>query len=165
MNGTAFRPTLLNGCARAATAAEARFRINDDNSRPRSVRVFALDSQAETALRPLASKAWRATRFLVCATDDVTSNLLLRAFSGPAGTLQAELEGADLVVMVAQSATGGHAAGEIARCCMAQGVRPLGLVLSNGADAVATVLRPLASVLVVSSDEDYLTEMLSALRG
>ena len=165
MNGTAFRPTLLNGCARAATAAEARFRISDGNSRPRSVRVFALDPQAETVLLPLASKHWHGTRFLACATGDDASNALLRAFSGPAGTLEAELEGVDLVVMVAQSAAGGRAAMEIARCCVARGVRPIGLVLSNGGGAVASAIRPLASVLVVSGDEEYLTEMLRALRG
>ena len=165
MNGTAFRPTLLNGCARAATAAEARFRISDDNSRPRKLSVFALDPQAETALLPLASQAWHGARFLACSSGDDASSVLLRAFNGPAGTLESELEGVDLVVMVAHSPVGGRAAMEIARCCVARGVRPLGLVLSNAAGGVASALRPWASVLVVSGDEEYLEEMLRALRG
>ena len=165
MNGTAFRPTLLNGCARAATAAEARFRISDGNSRPRKLRVFALDPQAEALLLPLASKPWQGARFLVCTTGDDPSNVPLRAFGGPAGTLESELEGVDLVVMVARSAAGGRAAREIARCCVARGVRPIGLALSNGAGVVASALRPWASVLVVSGDEEYLAEMLKALHN
>lgn len=129
------------------------------------MRVFALDPQAEAVLLPLASMPWHGARFLVCATSHDASNVLLRAFSGPAGTLESELEGVNLVVMVARSAAGGRAAMEIARCCVARGVRPIGLALSNGAGVVASSLRPWASVLVVSGNEEYLTEMLTALRG
>ena len=57
--------TLLDRCDRAATAAEARFRIDAPNSTGRSSRIIALDSGAERIVESLARGSWNGARFLV----------------------------------------------------------------------------------------------------
>lgn len=165
MKEAAGRPTLLSACARAATAEEARFRIQDANSKGRLVRVVALDAAAECALRPLVTETWRGARFLAYIAPEDSSTVAVRAFDGPAGTLAAELKDADLVVMVARRADSGSAAVEVATRCAERGIRPIAVVLSDDLGATASALRQFASVLVASSDDDYLREMLTALRA
>ena len=59
------RPILANSCARAATAAEARFRIDAKPiRRPRATSVVALDDGAMELVRELAGQEWNAARFL-----------------------------------------------------------------------------------------------------
>ena len=99
------RPTLLNSCASAATAAEARFRID---AKPglrveRATRVVALDAGAAEIVRPLARPA--VARLPVLYDADVN-----------------ELADADFVLMIA---TNGDGRGGSARpsvtcaCCAA----------------------------------------------
>jgi hypothetical protein len=45
---------MLSESARAASAAEARFRINDPNSRPRAVKMISLDQPSEMIVKRLA---------------------------------------------------------------------------------------------------------------
>lgn len=154
------RPTLLGACARAATAAEARFRVPYPNSSPRSACVVALDARAEAALRPLAGREWRGARFR--AWDPRAGGL--RGAEGPARPLEEELRGVDLVVLVAGSGEGAAGARALASFCAARGLQPVGLVVS-AEPAAAAALRSCASVLVSSADEDYLADMLTALRA
>ena len=53
-----------SSCARAATAQEARFRVDYPNSRPRATTIIALDRASERALRPVQAGAWNGARFL-----------------------------------------------------------------------------------------------------
>lgn len=56
------RPTLLNSCARAATAAEARFRIESPIP-SRAARVVALDDGAAEVVRRVSKRQWASSRF------------------------------------------------------------------------------------------------------
>jgi hypothetical protein len=50
--------------ARMSSAAEARFRVDYPNSKPRVVKVVALDAASERVVKRLAQQSWhRATFF------------------------------------------------------------------------------------------------------
>src|SRR3954468_4969629 len=61
------RQILANSCALAATAAEARYRIDARPQAPRATSVVALDDGAMAVVRDLAGQDWNAARFLGCA--------------------------------------------------------------------------------------------------
>ena len=58
------RPILANSCAMAASAVEARFRINAKPQTPRNTSVVGLDDGAMVIVRSLAGQEWNAARFL-----------------------------------------------------------------------------------------------------
>jgi hypothetical protein len=172
------RPTLLSSCARAVTAAEARFRIESPPFAPRSSRVIALDEGAAGVVRELAERRWQGGRFLVLeqaagAGRRGPAEIMLRdAALGTGVSLSAELDGADVAVMVATaaaSAASAAAASVIGDACAIRGIMSAGLVLAESAApdsvrAVVTALRPNAMVLVVLGDSGDVAEMLTALR-
>jgi hypothetical protein len=168
------RPTLLHSCARAATAAEARFRVDYPNSRPRASRIVALDAGAAAIVQRVAGGAWRGARFFTYLAHEPAPSLgslpvdaILRATDGTESRLSEELEGADLAVMIASSDDAAEAASVIGNACAARGMAAAALVVCDprSVDATVSALRPHASVLVVSRDEEYVPEMLSALRA
>jgi hypothetical protein len=143
------RPILANSCARAATAAEARFRID----RPiggRAALVVALDDDAAEVVERVAEQPWRGARF-VRATDGFDE----------------DLTDIDVAVMVATAAANGGAAGAIARACSERGIMTAGLILGDPArvSAAVSALRPFARNLMVTDDEDDVVEVLTALRA
>jgi hypothetical protein len=146
------RPTLLNGCASAATAAEARYRIDGGPITGRSARVIALDAGAAAVVERVAQRPWTGARF----------------FTAPAAmALAEELADADLVVMVASTDDGAVDAELVARACAERGIMLAGLILGDPLEAGAAVaaLRPWAPVLMTSGDEDDVSELLTALRA
>lgn len=170
------RPTMLNSCARAATAAEARFRVQYPNSLTRASRIFALDAAAAEAMYAVTEEPWNGARFLtVCKGEvlpDMTAidDLPLSAPGGAKAILSKELEGADLVVLLASAAADTGAAEVIAREAHRRRIMVAGLALGSGArqsgvDKAVAALRPFASVLVVASDREFIPAMLSALRA
>jgi hypothetical protein len=168
------RPILLNSCARAATAAEARFRINAPIAPSRGTRVVALDEGAEPVVRRVAEQHWVSARFFVCKspallaeTNGEVADVVLLSTGGFESRLSAELAGADAAVMVATADDGANAARAIGDACTLRGIMTAGLVLVDGHDAGATVsaLRPHARVLLVTHDEHDVSEVLSALRA
>jgi hypothetical protein len=169
------RPTLLNSCARAATAAEARFRISYPEPAVRSSLVIALDQDASAFVRGLAARRWHGGRFLVfdhqLASGQRTGpdDAVLRDTGGAGALLSAELDEADVVVMIAASAASAGAASVIGDACARRGVMTAGLVLDgaaepDGARDVVAALRPNAMVLVVLKHSDDIPEILTALR-
>ncbi|HEY4022267.1 MAG TPA: hypothetical protein VGM75_26500 [Pseudonocardiaceae bacterium] len=145
------RPTLLNSCAAATTAAEARFRID---AKPglrveRSTRVVALDAGASEIVRPLADQPWLGARFLYQSVE----------------SLNDELADADFVLMIATNGDGAAAAAAIGDVCVLRGIMTAGLVLgSEGSVAAAvTALRPHSRVLLVSKDRRDASGLLTAL--
>ena len=170
------RPTMLNSCARAATAAEARFRVQYPNSLTRASRIFALDAAAAEAMYAVTEEPWNGARFLtVCnggVLPDVTdvNDLPLSAPNGTKAILSEELDGADVVVLLASSVADSGAAEVIAREAHRRRIMVVGLALGGGAgqaglDKTVAALRPFASVLVVASDSEFIPAMLSALRA
>jgi hypothetical protein len=144
----ATRPILANSCARAATAEEARFRI-DRPIAGRSAVVVALDDEAATVVDRVAVKPWRGARFLRGSDEPV------------------DLEDVDVVVMIATADADADTAGALAEACFERGIMTAGLILGDGADVAAAVsaLRPYARNLMVTEDEDDVAEVLTALRA
>jgi hypothetical protein len=168
------RPILLNSCAKAATAAEARFRIDRPIAPSRGARVVALDEGAEAVVRRVAEHDWSNARFFVCrsparlaASNGDVADVLLVSTDGSESRLSAELGGADVAVMVATADDGADEAGAIGDACTLRGIMTAGVVIADGNDADATVsaLRPHARVLMVTHDEHDVVEVLSALRA
>jgi hypothetical protein len=180
------QPTLLSSCARAATAAEARYRISYPELARRNSRVIALDAQAAAIVRRMAGQRWSGGHFLAFEAVvpangsglDVADARLRRAdgTGGPGGTdgpgnahvlLSDELTGADTVVMVGGVHASAEAASVIGDACAARSIMSAGLVVpgpSGSADEVVSALRPNAMVLVVLRDDQDIPEILSALR-
>lgn len=167
------RPTLLHSCARAATAAEARFRVDYPNSRTRSSRIVALDSAAAAVVERISEHGWKGAHFLIYKepaldSDDLSPDAILQSSDGSETRLSDELDGADVAVMIVAGDRESEAASIIGRACFLRGIMTAGLVVGdagNGLDDAVTALRPYAAVLVVAADEDYVTEMLAALRA
>jgi hypothetical protein len=145
----AIRPILASSCARAATAAEARFRI-DRPIGARAARVVALDDGAAEIVARVATEPWRGARFF---TDEVPT--------------QDELADADLVIMVATADGRAEGAAAIAQVCAARGIMTAGLILGERLEAgeAVSALRPYARVLMVTEDEHDVSEVLTALRA
>ncbi|MDQ7908901.1 hypothetical protein RB614_30660 [Phytohabitans sp. ZYX-F-186] len=157
------RPVLLNSCARAATAAEARFRIDAPIVPSRGARVFALDGPAEEIVRRIAARPWATARFFGHAGDG-----RVRPLVGVSTVdISAELDGADVAVLVATSPDGARAAAAVGEHCRARGTMTAGLVVDGGAGALDAVamLRPYARVLLLTGDEDDIAAVLTALRA
>ena len=168
------QPTLLSSCARAATAAEARYRINAPAFTRRNSRVIALDERAAGTVREMAGRPWGGGHFLVFESALPDDALLRRApgggdpGSGEGGTalLGEELDGADTVVMIASAGANAEAASIIGDAAAARGIMSAGLLIPGEApaDGVVSALRPNAMVLVVLREAADVPEVLSALR-
>jgi hypothetical protein len=164
------RPILLNSCARATSAAEARYRIDVPITGRRGARVIALDDGAATLVRRLAGESWHAARFftLVAGSPPIGGDgmALHRVTAGPTN-LGTELAEADVVVMVATDHGSAEAADTIGRACARRGVMTAGLVLGDQSLSRDTLLalRPHAQVLLISHDEQDVAEVLTALRA
>jgi hypothetical protein len=82
-----------------------------------------------------------------------------------------EIATADLIVMVASAGTNADAASVIAEACNARKVMTTALIIGSAAKSddelskTLASLRPNASMLVIASNDDYIEEMLVALRA
>lgn len=169
----------LSESARTTTAQEARFRIDYPNSRPRKSRIIALDPAGLEVLHALAkSHTGSDSRFLryvgvKSATDSLKMlpvDAVLEDIHGNQVNLDGEIADADVVVMMTTAGASAEAAEVIGNACFVRNKMTTGLVL-NSADVPAidlartlTAMRPFAAMLVVSSGNEYVAEMLSALR-
>jgi hypothetical protein len=162
--------------ARATTAAEARFRIDAPNSQPRAVIVVALDRPSEAVVKRLAQVSWSRAAFFTASTfagskpqaPVFSMQGWLSDLAGRTKNLIDEVAAADLVVMVASAGEDAQAAELIGEACQARHVMTTALVLgaSEGAGAAtAAQLRPWANMLVAASSEEYIADMLAALRA
>jgi hypothetical protein len=163
--------------ARMATAAEARFRIEAPNSSPRTVKVIALDRPSEDVVKRLAHKQWGRAAFLTAPAFGSTPKAgesfsgWLSDLAGRTKNLIDEIQSADLVVMVAAAGEDAAAASIIGEACSLKRVTTTCLIL-GGADKsdealsrTLSQLRPWAVMLVVASAEEYVEDMLRALRA
>jgi hypothetical protein len=168
------RPTLLNSCAMAATAAEARFRINAPSFTRRATRVVALDEGATSVISRVADGPWAGARFFSYSADEQpgksngeAGDIVLRGADGSTTRLSDELADADVMVMIATADDGAVAASAIGHACTQRGITTAGLIFGNGGDVRAAVsaLRPHARVLMASKDGYDVSDMLTALRA
>lgn len=153
--------------ARMSSRAEARFRIQDPNSKPRVIKVVALDSASEPIVKRVAERTWQNATFLSAAAFPDAA----RDVSGQPKDLTKEVETADLVVMVAGPGGEAHAASVIGEACSARRVMTTCLLVGanrTSEEAVSKTLaqlRPWSLMLVVADPDDYIEGMLTALRA
>jgi NAD(P)-dependent dehydrogenase (short-subunit alcohol dehydrogenase family) len=172
---------MLSESARMTSAAEARFRVQAPNSTPRAIRVIALDAVGEAVVRRLAAGGWRHATFLTTVShgqagdagdlphssaDDTLTDL-----AGQIRSVAAEVEGADLVVFVA--GPGGHAqtASLIGEACSLRRVMTTGLVVDaasapeHALSKTLAQLRPWSLMIVIAGNDDYIDDIMAALRA
>ena len=169
---------MLSESAKMTTAAEARFRINEPNSKPRHVKVIALDRASELVVKHLAQQHWNNASFFTASAfasappaRDFSMQGWLSDLAGRTKDLVDEVASADLVVMVATAGENAQAAALIGEACSLKRVNTTGLIL-GGASATDEMLsttlsqlRPWSLMLVIASGEDYIEDMLIALRA
>lgn len=176
------QPTLLSSCARATTAAEARYRISYPEFARRDSRIIALDDHAAELVERMAGQRWSGGHFLAFeavvppngpngpagpnGSPQPTADARLRRADGTPALLSEELNGADAVVMVAGAQASAEAASVIGDACALRSIMSAGLVVPGAAraDEIVSALRPNAMVLVVLRDDQDIPEILSALR-
>lgn len=173
------RPVLANSCASAATAAEARYRIDSPVLETRATRVVALDAPATALARVAAEQcsdrvgfyelrdADRATPDGSGADESGRDRAVLTDLRGRPLAIGDAMDGADLVILVATSDEGTALAPAVGRWCSEKSIMTAGLVVSRTGDAQPAVsaLRPHARMLLSSRREDDLAQILTALRA
>ncbi|HEY4406071.1 MAG TPA: hypothetical protein VGN55_15600 [Xanthobacteraceae bacterium] len=171
---------MLSESARMTTAEEARFRIDYPNSKPRVIKVVALDAPSEAVVKRLAQGSWQRATFLTALKFDGaprggegwTMKAWLSDLAGRTKDLVDEVATADLVVMVAAAGTGAEvAAAVIAEACAVRKVMTTALIIESKTKSdeelskTLASLRPHASMLVIANDDEYIETMLAALRA
>ncbi|MEA2951083.1 MAG: hypothetical protein QOF19_2879 [Alphaproteobacteria bacterium] len=170
---------MLSESARVTTATESKFRINAPNSKPRAIKVIALDERSEQVVKRLAAERWNSATFFTSlhfesppqGGADWSMKAWLNDLAGRTSKLIDEINTADLVVMVATAGNKAEAASVIGEACSLKRVMTTALILDRGAASDQALsdtllhLRPYASMLVVADDEDYIESMLTALRA
>ena len=165
--------------ARMASAAEARFRIDAPNSKPRAVKIIALDRQSDRVVKRLAEGKWNQASFFTAsafagapkAGESFSMTGWLSDLAGRTTDLLNEVDTADLVVMVATAGENASAAAIIGEACSLKRVNTTGLIIggSNASDEALSKtlaqLRPWSLMLVIASADDYIEDMLAALRA
>lgn len=167
--------------ARMTTAQEARFRIQHPNSRPRSIKIIALDATSASVLQDVARETWNGAAFFTSLSfsadgspgdaSGTTMHAWLGDLAGRTMELIAEVATADFIVVIAAAGADARAVAVIADACAAHHKSLLALLVpkqgASEADVTQTLtqLRPYASMLVVANDADYVTAMLTALRA
>jgi hypothetical protein len=170
---TALRPILGSSCARATTSAEMRYRIDRPILGRRGARIIGLDTGADAIVARVSGEPWGRARFFSLAGpvgevgDGGSEAVALRGTDGARSSLLAELDEADVVIMVATTETDGAAATIIGAACTVRAIMTAGLVIGERSLVGATVaaVRPHARVLMVSGDEHDVIDLLSALRA
>jgi hypothetical protein len=171
---------MLSESAKMSSAAEARFRISDPNSKPRHVKVIALDRASEATVKHLAQLDWNNASFFTASAfaaeppktgSGFSMQGWLSDLAGRTKDLIDEVASADLVVMVASAGESAQAAALIGEACSLKRVNTTGLILGGAAatdellSKTLSQLRPWSLMLVIASGEDYIEDMLIALRA
>ena len=162
---------------RMSSAQEARFRINAPNSLPRAVKVIALDQPSESVVKRLSKSRWNgatfftATAFGAIPRKGESFSGWLSDLAGRTKNLVDEVNAADLVVMIATAGEDVPAASLIGEACSLKRVMTTGLIVGSAGKSDATLsktfaqLRPWSLMLVIANAEEYIEDMLLALRA
>ena len=170
---------MLSESARMTTAEEARFRVDYPNSKPRAIKVVALDGPSERVVKRLAQGTWQRATFLTALDLDGaprggegwSMKAWLSDLAGRTKDLIDEVASADLVVMVATAGTGAEVAAVIAEACGVRKVMTTALIIGSEQHSdeelskTLAMLRPHASMLVIATGDEYIETMLAALRA
>lgn len=163
--------------ARMSSAQEARFRINAPNSLPRAIKVIALDQPSEATVKRLAQARWNGATFFTATAFGTTPRKgesftgWLSDLAGRTKNLVDEVNSADLVVMIASAGENVPAASLIGEACSLKRVMTTVLITGSAGKSdevlskTLTQLRPWALMLVIASADEYIEDMLTALRA
>ena len=165
--------------ARMSSAAQARFRIDYPNSKPRVVKVIALDDASERVVKRVAKQPWQRASFFTSIKFDSaprdgegwSMQAWLGDLAGRTKALVEEVASADLVVMVSSAGTSAPAAAVIGEACAVRKVMTTALIIgseersNDELSRTLATLRPYASMLVIANGDEYIEEMLVALRA
>jgi hypothetical protein len=149
-----------------SSADEARFRLQSSNSEPRFIKVIALDGSSEKVLGRLARRSWNHATFLRTSMDERLTDL-----AGHPRGLNAEVDTADLVVMVAAAGGIAQAAASIGGVCRLKRVNTAAFISGGASASDAAIsqtlahLRPWSLMVVIAQTDDYIEDMLVALRA
>ena len=130
-------------------------------------------------VKRLAQGQWQQATFFTSlkfdgaprSGEDWSMKAWLSDLAGRTKDLIDEVAAADLVVMVASAGTKPQAAGVIGEACGVRKVMTTALIIGSEASTdeelskTLAALRPYASMLVIASNDDYIDEMLVALRA
>ena len=165
---------MLAESARAASAAEARFRVQAPNSRPRATTVIALDAPSEAVLRRLAQDSWHHATFLKAPVADPedaqAADGWMTDLAEQRRRVRDQVNASDQVIMLAAAGGGADAAGLIGRACSLDRVTTTALVVgaetSSDRELSKTLaqLRPWSLMVVIANSDEYITDMMTALR-
>jgi hypothetical protein len=151
-----------------SSAAEARFRVQAPNSIPRVIKVIALDAAGDVVVRRLEDySGWPHATFLTATSPEGE----LTDLAGHVRSLRDEVNTADLVVMVAGPGGCAHAAPVVGEACSLRRVMTTGFVVGAtsalGAEMAKTLaqLRPWSLMMVIATSDDYIDDMMTALRA
>jgi len=149
-----------------SSAPEARFRVQEPNSRPRAVKVIALDAPGADIVARLADADWHHATLLTAEPNGA-----LRDLSGRMRMVRDEIAGADLVVLVAGPGGRAKAAAIIGDACSQRRVMTTGFLV-DAANAperelakTLAQLRPWSLMVVIAKNDDYIDDMMTALRA
>ena len=170
---------MLTESARMNSASEGRFRIQKPNSNPREIKVIALDAPSLGMVGRLAERSWDHATFLNASAFDsepknkqhVSRDGWLTDLSSRPKILIDEVVAADLIVMVAMPGGNAGAASVIGDACSLMRVDTAAFVCgatSASDEAMSKTLaqlRPWSLMVVIAEEEDYIEDMLIALRA
>ena len=153
--------------ARMSSAAEARYRVQVPNSLPRAIKVIGLDSAGDQVIRQLNAAGWQHAAFFTAVSrhDD------LRDLEGRSRSVADEVDAADLVVLIAGPGGHAHAAAAIGEACSRRRVMTTGFVVGVAAASEKELsktlvqLRPWSLMVVIAHSDDYIADMMTALRA
>jgi hypothetical protein len=160
---------MISESARMASAAEARFRVQAPNSLPRAIKVVALDASAEAAIRHLEEAGWTHAVFFTATSEGEQTRLL--DLTGRDRDVAVEIAGADLVVLVAGPGGLAASAAAIGQACSARRVMTTGFVVGarhaseRELSKTLAQIRPWSLMVVLARNDDYLDDMMLALRA
>jgi hypothetical protein len=157
---------MLSESARMRSAAEARFRVQAPNSIPRAITVIALDAIGEAVVRRVAGIGWSHATFFIAGSGDELADL-----DGHVRNVTREVDTADLVVLVAGPGGDAHAASIIGQACSLRRVMTTGFIVGVTAASEKSLsktlaqLRPWSLMVVIAESDDYIDDMMTALRA
>lgn len=165
---------MISESALMNSAAEARFRLQEPNSKPRTTKVIALDVPSDDVVRRLAKDTWNHASFLTASAlsngPERRADGWLRDIDGNARDLIVEVSAADLVVMIATPGGRAQAAALIGEACSHKRVMTTALIAAGSASdeelsKTLAQLRPWSLMVVIASVDDYIQDLLTALRA
>jgi hypothetical protein len=165
---------VLSESARMTSTAEHRFRVQAPNSLPRATAIVSLDSVAGAFVRELATRTWNQARFLKAApVSDAAMDCddgWLWTLQGERTSIADEVTRADQVIMVAGPGGQASAVTAVGRECSRQRVTTTGLIVgaadASDRDVSRTLaqLRPWSLMVVMANTDEYIGDMMVALR-